>query len=314
MTNDFTKNRYYSNGKLLLSGEYVVLDGATALAMPLKYGQSLELAKNNINNDLLRWEAYVKNKCWFYVEYNIENRSIIRTNIKSVAEKLIKVLKAILDAHPEFKEKLKAKIITNINFDNEWGFGTSSTLISNLAYLARTNPYKLLKSISKGSGYDIAAARESSTFLFTKRDDKEPVIQQVSLNDEYAKNLYFVYLGKKQNSEKEVVKYLNNKKINDKIISDISNISRAIIDAKNTAELNVLLKEHEKIVSFILGVQAIQPKMFSDFQGQIKSLGAWGGDFILASTDMPYDYVQKYFAKKGLNTILKYQDLIIKSK
>ena len=36
---------YYSNGKLLITGEYVVLDGATALAIPTKYGQSLCVSK-----------------------------------------------------------------------------------------------------------------------------------------------------------------------------------------------------------------------------------------------------------------------------
>ena len=35
---------FYSNGKLLLTGEYVVLDGATALAIPTKYGQYLEIS------------------------------------------------------------------------------------------------------------------------------------------------------------------------------------------------------------------------------------------------------------------------------
>ena len=32
---------FYSNGKLLITGEYVVLDGAKALALPTKFGQSL---------------------------------------------------------------------------------------------------------------------------------------------------------------------------------------------------------------------------------------------------------------------------------
>lgn len=304
--------RFYSNGKLLLSGEYLVLDGATALAMPVKYGQSLELAQLQ-NNNLLRWEAYVMNKLWFFVEYNIENLSIIKTNMKSVAEKLIKILKTLLDAHPEFKEKLKARIVTNTNFDNEWGLGTSSTLISNLAYLASTNPYKLLQSVSNGSGYDIAAARQNSAFLFTKLKNSEPEIQEVELNNNYTNNLYFVYLGKKQNSEKEVSNYLRNNSVTSKTISEISSISRAITEAKNTVELNYLLKEHEKIISSIIGQESIQDKFFSDFNGQIKSLGAWGGDFILASTLNDAEYVNDYFKNKGLKTIFHYQDIIIKS-
>ena len=37
--------KYYSNGKLLFTGEYVVLDGANALAFPTKFGQSMSVKK-----------------------------------------------------------------------------------------------------------------------------------------------------------------------------------------------------------------------------------------------------------------------------
>jgi len=313
LADTFANKKYYSNGKLLLSGEYAVLNGATALAMPVKYGQSLEFTESiSQNNNLLRWEAYVMNKLWFFVEYNIENLSIIKTNMKSVAEKLIKILKTLLDAHPEFKEKLKAKIVTNTNFNNEWGLGTSSTLISNLAYLASTNPYKLLQSVSAGSGYDVAVARQNSAFLFTKTKNTDPKIEIVELNSNYTNNLYFVYLGKKQNSEKEINKYLKTNNINPKTIKDISAISKAIAEAKNTNELNKLIKEHEKIIAELIGKTSIQEKYFSNFKGQIKSLGAWGGDFILASTNNDKKYITEYFGTKGLKTIFHYQDIIIK--
>jgi len=38
-------NTCYSNGKLLLTGEYLVLEGATALAVPTKFGQDLKVEK-----------------------------------------------------------------------------------------------------------------------------------------------------------------------------------------------------------------------------------------------------------------------------
>ena len=34
-------SRFYSHGKFLLTGEYLVLKGALALALPLKLGQSM---------------------------------------------------------------------------------------------------------------------------------------------------------------------------------------------------------------------------------------------------------------------------------
>ena len=35
------KKTFYSNGKLLITGEYLVLDGARSLAIPTKFGQFL---------------------------------------------------------------------------------------------------------------------------------------------------------------------------------------------------------------------------------------------------------------------------------
>ena len=44
----------------------------------------------------------------------------------------------------------------------------------------------------------------------------------------------------------------------------------------------------------------------SDYNGEIKSLGAWGGDFILAAgpTNTP-----EYFSSKGFNTIIRYNEM-----
>ncbi len=40
------KQEFYSNGKLLLSGEYAVLDGALAWAIPTTFGQYLRISIN----------------------------------------------------------------------------------------------------------------------------------------------------------------------------------------------------------------------------------------------------------------------------
>ena len=37
------KQTFYSNGKLLITGEYLVLDGAKAFALPTKFGQKLTI-------------------------------------------------------------------------------------------------------------------------------------------------------------------------------------------------------------------------------------------------------------------------------
>ena len=59
----------------------------------------------------------------------------------------------------------------------------------------------------------------------------------------------------------------------------------------------------------ILKVPTIQSKLFSDYKdGVIKSLGAWGGDFILVTGN---DESINYFEKKGYCTILRFNDMII---
>jgi hypothetical protein len=48
--------------------------------------------------------------------------------------------------------------------------------------------------------------------------------------------------------------------------------------------------------------------LFSDFDGAVKSLGAWGGDFVLAiSNEDP----TTYFKSKGYETIIAYKDMIL---
>ena len=69
-----------------------------------------------------------------------------------------------------------------------------------------------------------------------------------------------------------------------------------------------LLEEHEIILSHILEMKTIKESLFHDFNGVIKSLGAWGGDFILvASKENP----TAYFKSKGFETILTYEEMIL---
>jgi len=61
------KSSFYSKGKLLLTGEYVVLDGAKALALPTKKGQSLIVQENDSSS--LTWQSFdCHNKIWYETE------------------------------------------------------------------------------------------------------------------------------------------------------------------------------------------------------------------------------------------------------
>ena len=66
------------------------------------------------------------------------------------------------------------------------------------------------------------------------------------------------------------------------------------------------MRKHEKIISNVINKTSVKKLKFKDFQGEIKSLGAWGGDFILASgVNSP-----SYFKSKGYDTIIRFEDMI----
>ena len=69
-----------------------------------------------------------------------------------------------------------------------------------------------------------------------------------------------------------------------------------------------MIDEHEQIISNIIQLETVKERLFSDYDGSIKSLGAWGGDFILA-TGTPNTI--NYFKDKGYTTILKYKEMVL---
>ena len=80
-----------------------------------------------------------------------------------------------------------------------------------------------------------------------------------------------------------------------------------MIVTKSQQEFNVLLDYHEEILSSVLKRDTIRTELFSDFEGSIKSLGAWGGDFILSSSKSnPSDY----FISKGFSRVINYSDMV----
>ena len=48
-------------------------------------------------------------------------------------------------------------------------------------------------------------------------------------------------------------------------------------------------------------------KLFNDFNGEIKSLGAWGGDFALVIGDLNS---VEYFKNKGYETIISFNSML----
>jgi len=317
--------KYYSNGKFLLTGEYLVLKGALAMALPLKLGQSLEVEELDSNNDRLHWETFRPEGEWFFVTLNPETLEIISCDDQSKAEKLTQILKAVKQLNPKAFEGNDLRFITRLDFDPNWGLGSSSTLIANLARWANVNPYELLKLTFGGSGYDLACATAEGPIYyqlagldcFVPRNDAKrqsgptPMVEIVDFNPPFTEHLFFVYQGQKQSSSKEIKAFLEKANPIDlqNDIEAISEISRAVPKCENLDEFAMLMQCHERIIARCIGQEPVQ-KRFPDFEGVLKSLGAWGGDFILAATEWTENQIKEYFKGKGLEVVFGYNDLV----
>jgi predicted GIY-YIG superfamily endonuclease/mevalonate kinase len=301
---------YQSNGKLLITGEYVVLDGAKSLAIPTKYGQSLKVEEYNSNS--LTWKSYdEKGNVWFENSFTLENGEILKTieNDNDISSRLVQILEAVQQLNPNFLKTQKGyKISTHLEFNREWGLGTSSTLINNIAQWANVDAYKLLEKTFGGSGYDIACAQHNTPITFQLNTKNQPLVNSVGFNPTFKDHLYFVYLNQKQNSRDGIKAYRSLNKVSDTIINDINVITEAITEVSSLSAFEHLITEHENIIGKLLNQTPIKSKVFSDYNGAIKSLGAWGGDFVLVTSENdPTDY----FKSKGLDTIIPYSKMVL---
>ena len=308
---------YQSHGKFLLTGEYLVLKGALALALPLKLGQTLSV--ETCHGASLQWDAYKTDSPWFSVTLNPKTLEIVDCNDQAKAEKLSQILKAVKQLNPKAFESNGLKFTTHLDFDPNWGLGSSSTLIANLARWANVNPYELLKLTFGGSGYDIACATaEGPIYYQVKTEVPEPVegptpkVENVDFNPPFAEHLFFIYQGQKQSSSKEIKAFLGKANPADlqNDIEAISDISRAVPKCQSLDEFAMLMQCHERIIARCIGQEPVQ-KRFPDFEGVLKSLGAWGGDFILAATVWDKSQVEAYFKKKGLEVVFGCKEMVL---
>ncbi|MGY5354410.1 GYDIA family GHMP kinase [Wenyingzhuangia sp. IMCC45467] len=305
--------QFYSHGKLLISGEYLVLDGAISLALPTKYGQFLEVV--NVNTKTILWESYnVAQECWFKAEFDVDNFNIINSlTLKNDNDKIARTLQDILktakNINPDFlKNSDGLKVKTALTFPNHWGLGTSSTLINNIAAWANINAFELLEKSFGGSGYDIACAQNNQAITY-QRNGIYPDVKQIDFNPSFKNELFFVYLNQKQDSKEGIKMYRSLTIDKQQYIKEINNLTNRLIKAISINEFSNLLHEHETFLAGILKVTSVKQKLFADFNGAVKSLGAWGGDFVLVTGTEKY--VKDYFTNKNYNTIISYNDMIL---
>jgi len=300
---------YYSRGKFLLSGEYFVLYGAKALAVPLKFGQRMLVTELPATGKIL-WDTYVLEKLWFSASYDPGDMAILNSSDKPTAVFIQNLLKEGGKLQPALHDATSGYHVQNhIDFDISWGLGSSSSLVSNLAYWLDIDPYALYRSIYRGSGYDVFCARAVKPIIYQLKANR-PDVMESTFNPVFKDNLYFIYSGRKQDSQESVKNFMANKDIKGKIINDISDLADSMLNANCLGDFLKLMRLHEETLSDFLGLPMVKKELFPDFQGEIKSLGAWGGDFFMAGTSMSHDETREYFLRKNLPVVFKWDEIV----
>ena len=198
-------------------------------------------------------------------------------------------------------------IRTELTFPKFWGLGTSSTLINNIAQWLQIDAFELLKRSFGGSGYDIACAQNNSPIVYQLINEK-PVVEKVNFKPGFTDKIFFVYLNKKQNSKAAIASYYGKQGNSQNVLESINSITKAVIDAKTLKEFGTALQNHEIELSTILELLTVKELLFPDFDGVIKSLGAWGGDFVMSiSKENPTEY----FKEKGFEIVIPYSEMIL---
>jgi hypothetical protein len=115
-----------------------------------------------------------------------------------------------------------------------------------------------------------------------------------------------VHLGQKQNSRSGIRRYKDRGVPKPETIDAANQFTLAWLQATTLSELEETIRRHESLISTQIGLEPVQQSTFPDYWGAIKSLGAWGGDFVLATSDRSVEVTRAYFRARGLQTVLEY--------
>jgi mevalonate kinase len=302
---------YFGHGKLLLTGEYFVLDGALSLALPTKVGQSLSVKYSPSFSPTLSWKSYdVHGNCWFDSKFEFWHFKCLDEKPSEEALFLQKILQQVRKQNSHFlRDDVDVKVETRLGFPLDWGLGSSSSLIYNIAQWAYISPFELLFKTHGGSGYDIACAQSDGPIAY-KKTTSGPNWSPIYFYPSFRENLFFVYLGKKQNSREAIKDYSKKRPFAPTLIAKVTELTTEFLNAQTLKQFQAAITTHEQLVGEALEIIPVKERLFSDFNGAVKSLGAWGGDFVLVATEMKLAEVKEYFKNKGLEVVYGYEDLI----
>ena len=166
---------FFANGKLILTAEYLVLHGAKALALPVRFRQSLVVTapvfchpeRREGSVPIFCWQSFYRSNRWFSAEFQLPDLNIVNTSDRKIAETIVFLLRSIREINPLFKIEPGTEVITILDFNLQWGLGSSSTLVATLAEWAGVDPFQLNEIVFHGSGFDIACANADGPIFYS---------------------------------------------------------------------------------------------------------------------------------------------------
>ncbi len=299
----------HTHGKLLISAEYMVLYGSNCLALPLKLGQSLQL-RRSVHYRVLSWNALYLDQSWFTAKLDPANLKILETNDPVKAEWLRNLIMACIELMPSFQEDLfKWDVETRLEFSPLWGLGSSSSVIALVAEWAEVNPLDLHFMVSEGSGYDVACAIAEGPISYRIRDNSWHY-RHVPFHPPFSNQIYFAWLGIKQPTNEHLKRIAGSLQPDFKSIHRFSCLTEAMMEARDLVTFQNLMDEHETALSGLLGIDRISDSRFPGLPGSVKSLGAWGGDFVMIASQAKEKELFTYLNEMDIRVIYRYSDIV----
>ena len=94
-------------------------------------------------------------------------------------------------------------------------------------------------------------------------------------------------------------------------VNELTRITETILKCTELKTFEELLNEHEMLVGAELKQMKVRDILFADYWGVVKSLGAWGGDFVLMTNERSEEELKTYLATKNITTVFKWSEIIL---
>ncbi|MBT8183711.1 MAG: GHMP kinase, partial [Eudoraea sp.] len=144
--------------------------------------------------------------------------------------------------------------------------------------------------------------------LLYRLDNTIPRVQEISFDPGFKQQIYFVYLNEKKDSREGISQYRERQFDRAELVDQLSEITKNMTNCKELEEFESLMARHELLLSVVLGMPTVKSALFSDYPAAIKSLGAWGGDFVMATGD---EDTPVYFRSKGYKVVIPYEKMVL---